>query len=160
MRKKITFLILLTGFPISILLAQQGTVSSGGVASGNGGTACNSTGLVAYATLSGTGGTVTQGIQQPYEIFVLGNDDFESVKLAVLVYPNPTVSTINLRFDSFSVSDARFELYDLNGRLLQQQKITLPETPIPMAHLPAAIYILKVYTGTTELKSFKILKRA
>lgn len=160
MRKKITFLILLTGFPISVLLAQQSTVSSGGLASGSGGTVSYTTGQVAYTTLNGTAGTVTQGVQQPYEIFVLGNDDFNPISLTVLVYPNPTVSIVNLRFDSFSVSDAKFELYDLNGRLLQQQKITLPETPIPMAHLPSATYILKVYTGTTELKSFKILKKA
>lgn len=159
MRKKITFLILLTGFPISIVLAQQGTVSSGGVASGSGGTASYSTGLVAYTTLSGTTGTVTQGVQQPYEIFVLGNDDFDPITLTVLVYPNPTVSIVNLRFDSFNDSEAKFELYDLNGRLLQQEKITQTETPIAMAHLPAATYILKVYTGTRELKSFKILKR-
>lgn len=159
MKKKFTLLILLAGFNTPVLLAQQGTTSSGGDASGSGGTASYSTGLVAYTTITGTGGTATQGIQQPYEIFVLGKDDFKAITLSLIVYPNPTVSTINLRFESLNVSDPKFELYDLNGRLLQKQKITLLETPIAMGHLPDAAYILKVYAGITELKKFKILKR-
>lgn len=159
MKKKFTLLILLTGCCISVASAQQGSVASGGDASGSGGTASHSTGLIAYTTLTGSGGTATQGIQQPYEIFVLGNDNFEAISLSVLVYPNPTVSSINLKFDSFTASDSKFELYDLNGRLLQKQKITQVETPIAMDHLPTATYILKVYNGGTELKSFKILKK-
>lgn len=159
MKKKFTLLILLAGFNVQVLLAQQGTTSSGGDATGSGGTAAYTTGIVAYTTITGAGGTATQGIQQPYEIFVLGDDNFEAITLSVIVYPNPTVSTINLRFESLSVSDPRFELYDLNGRLLQEQKITLIETSIVMGHLPAAAYILKVYAGNTELKKFKILKR-
>lgn len=160
MKKKFTLLILLAGFSTPVLMAQQGTTSSGGDASGSGGTASYSTGIVAYTTITGAGGTATQGIQQPYEIFVLGKDNFEKITLSVIVYPNPTVSTINLRLESLNVADPRFELYDLNGKLLKEQKITVVETPIAMAYLPAATYILKVYTGSKELKTFKILKRA
>lgn len=160
MKKKFTLLILvvagLTDFSVQ---AQQGTASSGGDASGSGGSASYSTGLLSYTTISGSLGSATQGIQQPYEIFVLGRNDFETIKLAVKVYPNPTVSSIHLSFDSPDLTQTKFELYDLNGKLLRERKITFKETPIEMGHLPAAIYILKVYNGSTELKSFKILKR-
>lgn len=159
MKKKFTLLILLAGFNVPVLLAQQGTTSSGGDISGSGGSASYSTGQVAYTTLTGSTGSATQGIQQPYEFFVLGEDHFEAITLSVTVYPNPAVSEIHLRLGSLDVSDPRFELYDLNGRLLLQQKITLMETPIAMASLPTASYLLKVYAGNAELKNFKIIKR-
>lgn len=159
MKKKFTLLILLAGLSVPDLLAQQGTTASGGDISGSGGSASYSTGVVAYTTLNGATGSATQGIQQPYEFFVLGTDHFEAITLSVAVYPNPTVSEIYLRLGSVNVSNPRFELYDLNGRLLLQQKITLMETPIAMASLPAASYILKVYAGNAELKTFKIIKR-
>ena len=159
MKKEFTLLILLAGFNVPVLLAQQGTTASGGDISGSGGSASYSTGLITYTTISGTSGSATQGIQQPYEIFVLGKDNFEAITLSVTVYPNPAVSTIHLRLGSLDVTNPRVELYDLNGRLLHQQKITLLETPIAMESLPVATYILKVYAGSAELKTFKILKR-
>lgn len=160
MKKKFTLLIfLVAGLQATVSYAQQGTTASGGEASGSGGTASYSTGLVSYTTITGSGGTATQGIQQPYEIFVLGTDEFETINLSVIAYPNPTASLLNLSFESLDVPNPKFELYDLNGKLLQEQKITMRETPIMMEHLPVAMYILKVYSGNTELKNFKILKR-
>lgn len=160
MKKKFTLLILFaTLFCASSLHAQQGSVTAGGNASGAGGSASYSIGQVSYTTITGSGGTVTQGIQQPYEFFVLGKDDFESIKLSMLVYPNPTASFIKLSFESFNVSKPRFELYDLTGKLLKEQQILTNETLIDMEILPSTTYILKVYSGSTSLKSFKILKK-
>jgi len=47
-------------------IAQSGTVSSGGVAKGGGGTVSYSVGEAAYTTNSGTGGIVIEGLQQAY----------------------------------------------------------------------------------------------
>lgn len=160
MKKKFTLLIfLVVTLHTQLLQAQEGTVAAGGDSTGIGGSASNSTGLVAYTTITGIGGTASRGLQQPYEIYVLGTDDFESIRLSVKVYPNPTVSTINLSFDFFEPGDIRFELYNLNGKLLKEQKVTLKETPIAMDNLPSTMYLLKVYSGGRTLKSFKILKR-
>lgn len=160
MKKKFTLLIfLLAGLQASVVHAQQGTAASGGDASGSGGTASYTAGLIAYTTITGNGGTATQGIQQPYEIFVLGTDDFEAIRLTVIAYPNPTASVLNLSFSALDLPAPRFELYDLNGKLLRKQDITLTETPIMMEELPVAMYILKVYSAGREVKNFKILKR-
>ena len=160
MKKKFTLLIFfVVALHTQLSQAQQGTVSAGGDATGSGGSASYSTGLVTYTTLTGTGGIATGGIQQPYEIYVLGTDDFESIRLSVMVYPNPTASRINLSFESLPDANTRFELFDLNGKLLQEQKVTLTETQIDMAHLPSTMYFLKVYAGNKTVKNFKILKR-
>jgi hypothetical protein len=52
-------------------LAMQNTISSaGGNAKGSGGSASFTVGQIFYTKLSGTNGSVVQGIQQPYEISI------------------------------------------------------------------------------------------
>lgn len=55
-------------------MAQQALVY--GNATGTGGTSSYSIGQVVYASATGTNDSVNQGMQQPFEIFILGNDDF------------------------------------------------------------------------------------
>jgi len=68
---KNTFSILcLIFFSITILKAQSGAVTSGGGANGTNGSMSFSIGQINCITTSGTGGTITQGLQQPLEIFI------------------------------------------------------------------------------------------
>lgn len=157
--KKITRLILLAAaFSAPDLAAQQAVTASGGEASGSGGSASISTGQVVYTAISGSGGTATQGVQQPYEIFALGNDDVKGVSVKATVYPNPSVATVFLRIEMASFDNIRYELFDLNGRMLYDGKVSAIETPLSMERFPQATYLLKVYSGASELKSFKIVK--
>jgi len=55
----------------------------GGNATGQNGRVSYSIGQVDFITVSGSGGTVTQGIQQPYEIFVVGVEDNQDIRLEV-----------------------------------------------------------------------------
>ena len=48
------------------LLAQQNSVSAGGDVSGSGGTVSFSVGQIDYLSITGAGGSVAQGVQQPY----------------------------------------------------------------------------------------------
>ncbi len=53
--------------------AQESIVASGGEATGTGGSSSYSIGQVSYTSNQGTGGSVEQGVQQPFEIYaVLG----------------------------------------------------------------------------------------
>ena len=157
--KKFTRLIILTSaFGAPGLFAQQAVASSGGEASGSGGNASYTVGQVVYTAISGSGGTATQGVQQPYEFFVLGKDDFPGISLSATVYPNPAVSFVRLRIDSMGSRDLNYELSDLNGRVLETGRIQGVETDIQMEQLPQATYVLRVLEGQSGLKSFKILK--
>lgn len=158
MRKPTRLIVLAASFASPCMWAQQAVTSSGGEMSGSGGSASYSTGQVAYATITGAGGTVTQGVQQPYEIFVLGNDDFQSVSMSATVYPNPAVSNVILRIALGNFENLRYELFDLNGRLLYSDKVIGTETRIPMDIYPEATYVLKAISGNKELKTFKIIK--
>ena len=157
-RFKLSALFLLV-LGITGLQAQESVNITGGNASGSGGSASYSVGQVVYTTNTGTNGTVAQGVQQSFEISVVtGIEDAKSINLTVSVYPNPTTDYLTLDVKDFDLSNLSFQLYDINGRLLQSQKITGNRTSIRMSNLLAAIYFVKVIQGNRDVKTFKIIK--
>ena len=142
------------------LLGQETIPATGGNATGNGGSVSYTVGQIAYSILSGTNGTVIQGVQQPYEISVVtAIESINAINLECIVYPNPTRGVIKLVFGSFDNEEMRFRLYDINGVLLQDKKIESRETEISMENLSSSIYFLKVIINNKEVKVFKIVKR-
>jgi hypothetical protein len=139
-------------------IAQQATTSSGGNAIGVGGSTSYSIGQVAYITQTGSTGYITQGIQQAYEIFTLGVNNFPEIKLSMSVYPNPTISNITLKVEDLGLNDLRIELFDTNGRQIQSKKVQSTNTFIDLENLPSSTYILKVESENKTIKTFKIIK--
>jgi len=138
--------------------AQENTVSSGGNASGVGGTASYSVGQAFYITSSDSAGSVAQGVQQPIEIqVVLGIEEHE-INLYAKVYPNPTTDLINLSIGNTDTSDLSYQLFDYSGRILINGKIENEDTSISMLRYPKAIYLLSVTKDNKTIKTFKILK--
>jgi hypothetical protein len=155
---KILIAICLFGYGI-IMQAQETTTVSGGNATGSGGTVSYTVGQVAYTVSSGTTGTVTQGVQQPYESFeVTGLEEAEGITLQCSVYPNPTTDYLVLKVENFDMENLSYQLIDINGKHLENKKITGNETSIVMSNLVPAIYFLKVTQNSKEVKSFKIIK--
>ena len=157
--KKLIYLVVLT-FSITGLQAQESTNSSGGEASGDGGSVSYSVGQVVYGTHSGTTGSVSEGIQQPYEISVIIGLEETGINLNISAFPNPTTDYLILKIANEAIQESRFTitLYDLNGRVIEQQVVISNETAIDMNSLNAATYILKVNNENQEVKTFKIIK--
>ena len=139
------------------LKAQQGTVASGGDASGTGGKVSYTVGQIDYNYASGTGGSVSEGVQQPFEIFSVGIDDNSGINLTSSVYPNPTVESLTLKVDG-DLKDLVYVLYDDNSKLIESKRIVGTETTIDMSQLAAAKYFIKVINSNKELKTFKVIK--
>jgi len=151
--------VLLLGLGLTGLQAQEGVNATGGNASGSGGLVSYSVGQVVYTTNTGTNGTVAQGVQQPYEISVVtAIEQAKGITLSVTAYPNPTTDYLTLRIDEFDISNLSYQLYDMNGKLLQSEKITGNKTSIVMSNLVSANYFVKVVQGNKEIKTFKIIK--
>ena len=148
---------------LSTVQAQESVNATGGNASGSGGSASYSVGQVVYTTNTGTNGTVAQGVQQPFEISVVtGLEEAKGINLSVSAYPNPTTDFLNLKVDAstpLSIQSMSYQLYDINGKLLENKKIEGNETSIVMSNLVPATYFVKVTEGNTEVKTFKIVKR-
>jgi hypothetical protein len=139
-------------------IAQQATTSSGGNGIGVGGSTSYSIGQIAYMTQTGSTGSITQGVQQAYEIFTLGVNNFPEIKLSMSVYPNPTISNITLKVEDLSLNDLKIELFDTNGRQIQSRIVQSTNTFIDLENLPSSTYILKVESENKTIKTFKIIK--
>ena len=139
------------------LRAQVSVNAAGGNATGDGGLVSFSVGQMAFSANVGTNGSVTEGVQQPYEISVLSvAEQAENINLSV--YPNPSTDYLYLT-TSDEISNLSYQLFDMNGRLLQSEKIVGNQTNINMQGLVSATYFVKVNQGNKTVKSFKIIKK-
>jgi hypothetical protein len=161
MRHKIVKLsaALFIGIGLTGLQAQNTIPASGGNASGSGGSVNYTVGQVVYTTNTGTNGSTAQGVQQPYEIsIVTGIEKNQDISLEFSVYPNPATDFMKLKIENYEVQNLRFQLYDINGSLLQNNKVEGNETSIVMSNCMPATYFLKVTDKNKVIKTFKIIK--
>ena len=154
---KIKLSVLLLGIGMTVQ-AQQATTASGGDASGSGGTAAFSVGQVVYTANTNASGTVSQGVQQPFEIFTLGVKETE-LNISLKAFPNPTLDNLTLQIRDYNNEKLSYQLYDIQGRLLNNGQIEAQQTNIEMTSLPTAIYFINVVNQENQkVQSFKIIK--
>jgi len=149
-------------FLMTASYSQVAVPANGGNSSGTGGSASYSIGQTFYTTHSSTSGSEAQGVQQPFEIsVVIGLEEAIGISLECIVYPNPTHEFIMLKVDastSLSIQSLSYQIFDINGKLLENKAINTSEATIPMNNLIPATYFLKVFHGQKEIKVFKIIK--
>jgi hypothetical protein len=159
-KSKILSALLLSSLWVLSVQGQTTISTTGGNATGSGGSVSYTIGQIFYNTFSGTNGIVAQGVQQPYEISVVtAIENTEGITLEYIVFPNPTSGLIKLIIRPFDQENWRFRLYELNSILLQDKKIENEETEISLENLSASMYFLKVINNNREVKVFKIVKR-
>lgn len=82
----------------------------------------------------------------------------EKAKTTIEALPNPVENFTNI-IVNFDYSNGTASLFDLNGRLLQEQKISGSHTiPFQLGNLPSGVYIVNIKTNTNE-ESIKIIKK-
>ena len=157
-KKQTLSAIFLVAVGLTGLKAQEATTATGGNASGSGGSASYSVGQVVYTTNTGAGGSVSQGVQQPYEISIVSGIEEQGITLTCTAYPNPTTDYLTLKIDGDVQTHYSASLFDLNGKLLSKLQIDGNQTTIPMEQYVAGSYIIKIMQHNTEVKTFKIIK--
>ena len=156
--KHLKISVLLTLLLVSFgLQAQVSVNAAGGNAMGDGGSVSFSVGPMAFSANVGPNGSVTEGVQQPYEISVLSVAE-QAENISLSVYPNPSTDYLYLT-TSDEISGLSYQLFDMNGRLLKSEKIVANQTNIDMQDLVSATYFVKVNQGNETVKSFKIIKK-
>lgn len=144
---------------ITPLWAQNAVGAAGGDASGNAGSSSYSVGQLIYSQINGSNGSVSQGVQQPYEILIVtGVEIANSISLDLSVFPNPTTDFLTLKLNNFDLSNLNYCLFDNNGKLIEDKPINTESTTIDLSGFHSAIYYLKVIQNNLEIKVFKIIK--
>lgn len=152
--------IILFGIGLSGLNAQESVNTTGGDASGSGGSVSYSVGQVMYQTHTGANGSVAQGAQQPYEFSVLtAIEEAKGINLSVSAYPNPASNYMVLKIKDIELSDLSYRLYNTQGNTIQNEKINGSLTNIDMSNLMPAIYFVKVIQNKKNIITFKIIKK-
>lgn len=83
----------------------------------------------------------------------LSRDEF--LKDAIFVYPNPVTEV--LKIESSGVALDHVNIYDINGRLIEEyQKVN---SSISVGHLQKGVYILEIETSVGVLLRKKIIKK-
>ena len=156
---KKTFLIVIVNIlSIIYLQAQDAVVSTGGDASGSGGTAAYSVGQVIYTTNTSSSGTISEGVQQAYEIYSVGIIETK-LNFSLLIFPNPTNNNITLQIQDYNNEKLTYHLFDVQGKLLINKAIISNQTQINMSDLPSATYFINVVSQENKkVQSFKIIK--
>jgi hypothetical protein len=140
--------------------AQQSILSASNDASGNGGMVSYSVGQVAYIINTGIDGTITEGVQQPFEIQNMeGIEQEEGMILECILYPNPAKGDIKLKTNQSEKRKLDYRLLDMKGAILKSDKIVSSETTISMDNLVPSTYFLNVMGQDRIVKTFKVIKK-
>ena len=90
-------LLILPPLLLSVLACsgQQTTSAAGSDAVGNGGSVSYSIGQIDYSQSAGNGFVFSEGVQQPFEIFITGVEDVLEA-IGVHVFPNPAKDYLDI----------------------------------------------------------------
>ncbi|MBE9510529.1 MAG: T9SS type A sorting domain-containing protein [Bacteroidetes bacterium] len=156
--KNYLLLILVLTTSVSVK-AQQAEViaTSGDFYENSSGSLSWTLGEVVIETLSETNFILTQGFQQS-KLTVTAINDLQTSGIELSVYPNPTNSFLFIEVKTDKQRDLQINLFDLNGKLILQKKITGSKQTVNMQNYKPATYILKVTEGNKEIRTYQIVK--
>ncbi|MBN1185059.1 MAG: T9SS type A sorting domain-containing protein [Bacteroidales bacterium] len=148
--------LLIAGLGLNGLSAQETLPASGGYVSNNESSVSYTIGQVVYTT----NGNSIQGVQQPYEIFLVSTiEEARDISLRISVFPNPTIDFLTLKIIGIGFKNLSFSIYDIQGKLLENKIIDAKSMTINMEQQSSGIYFLKVKSENEVIKTFKILKK-
>jgi hypothetical protein len=161
MRSILTTCICLSGCILSGigLLAQSNVLTAGGDASSAAGSVSYSIGQVDYTSAGSAAGFLSQGVQQPYELFAVGVLNYSDAWLSAVCFPNPTRFSVVLALSEMPEPGTRIELFDEAGRLISSDALTSVRTHIPMESLSAGTYFLLLHKHLGLQQTFRIIKQ-
>ena len=112
-------------------------------------------GEVVINTVTDGTNDLTQGFHQTNWNF-LGVEDF-APNYEAIIFPNPTEDVLKIRTSTFE--NVTYTLYDAQGKLVMQDKLSAEQTPIQVSQLAPGSYSITLNNETQILKTFKLIKQ-
>lgn len=159
MKDFVTIFILCLVLIPNYLIAQNEFVSIGGDITSEKGNLSFSVGQTAYQFILGTEGNINQGVQQPYEIYVItAADDLALIDFECNAFPNPTNNLLTLSIKNKAPYGLSYQLVNSTGSLLSQNDLVGEETTLSMRNYTPAVYFLRLIEDEKIIRTFKIIK--
>jgi len=107
---------------------------------------------------TGNTATLSQGVLQVYNrlpiTYVFNIDNTNTIQ----AWPNPVITNLIIKIDGKPVTDISYQILDLNGQLVENNRIVSASTTINMQKYPSGIYIVNVIYSNKKSVKFKIIK--
>ena len=101
---------------------------------------------------------LTQGFNQS-TITVTTINETAGLEMNISVYPNPTIDYLSIEANTDQQKEFQINLYDLSGKLILQKDFFTEKETINMQEFQSGIYILKICTNNTNIKTYKVIKQ-
>ena len=150
--------LLLYATSASTATAQDAMAASGGNGSGPGGSNSFTVGQVAYTYSDEGNYSMSDGVQQAYEVSQISGLDDKQIDLFVSTYPNPTTDFLTLSFQTLPAGEVTYDLLDASGKLIKTERVNALENQINLKEQPVGLYYLVLRVGNKQNSSFKIIK--
>lgn len=147
----------ITFFVGTIVIGQNSVNVVGGDMYNNSGSISFSIGQVVIENTINTTGSISQGVQQAFEITTLNLEE-NNLNLSLSAYPNPTQTQLILHIGNYNQEKLKYKIVSSDGKLLSQGSIQSIETVIDFLQLPKAMYFIEVQEKSTKLQTFSIIK--
>ena len=161
--KLLLALVVMMGAGPMMSMAQHSMNTIGGNVSNTTGSVSYSIGQIVYCHYSNHDCHVSEGVQQPYEIYVITSihmpDDDD---LSISVFPNPAGDHLILSVsgkDDHNLTDYQYVLMDMYGRTLKSGIVIKENTLIDMSDKKPGVYFLQLRTSKQAIGLLKVIKR-
>jgi hypothetical protein len=158
MRPLNLFVMCICFFSVAVVNGQQVAATSGNYFQNNSGSICYTIGESVIATYNQKGTVLTQGFQQSILSVSIQVDELTGWGASISAFPNPAINRLTLKVPDIKLLYLKYVLIDMNGTVFMQEKIESTETEIPVNKLRGGAYLIKVYVGTKQVKTLKIIK--
>lgn len=151
------------GYIVVLLLApfsmsgQVSVNSSGGEAIGSNGSVSFSVGQVDYINFSSAQNMMSEGVQQPIELYTVKIEELQE-KVYLTLYPNPTTQNLWLQFDGAVHNRKKIEVYSISGQKVKSLEIDESKPQLDVSDLANGTYIIRVYAHGTVLFTKRFVK--
>ncbi len=153
-----TFLLFFFVISAYLVNAQNSVIPGGGNTSDAGGSISYSLGYIANLNGTSADGSLSGGLQQPYEISVITGVRNNEINLDIKSFPNPASHYLVLNAGNITLKNLSYIVSNIEGKTIRQGRILSSQTIIDLSGVKNATYIIRVYSDQRAIKSFRVIK--
>lgn len=137
--------------------SQESVNPTGGNLTNGSGSVSYSIGQVFFTSNTNDSSTISQGVQQAYEIYTV-DIQLINIDLTISIEPNPTNEVLYLMINGNLNPNLSYQICDNTGKLIVSNLIFEKKTIINLINLASSTYLLNVFDHEKKIRSFKIVK--